>query len=155
MSVDPSIAARPPFLNSTRGARGDGDGAREVRLVADQQAVAAPGGQLGRVEVAAAQGVGHLDLDPERLAGQSGGLFGADLGARQAGVDVGAERGQCRARGSDWRSPLGVSRREASSSATSSASPCRSSQIIRGSDPSAVSGLEESMTTGSVAMIDG
>ena len=59
--------------------------------MADEQHVAEPGGQVEGVERLAGQRAVDRDLDPERRAGQLGGLQRAQLGARQAGVDVGAE----------------------------------------------------------------
>ena len=110
------------------------DGAREVGLVADQQHLAAPGGEPGRVEVAAAERFDHLGLDPERLAGEPRGVERPHLRARQAGGDADVQGRERDPGGTAWRSPFGVSRRARRPPAPSSASPCRNSQItMRGS----------------------
>src|SRR6476661_6017471 len=64
----------------------------------DEEHVAAAGGQRLRVEVAAAQRVDLLDLDPELVARDPGGVAGADLRARQAGVYLHPESRERRSR---------------------------------------------------------
>jgi hypothetical protein len=62
--------------------------------VADQENVAAPGGEGERVEGTAAEGRGRLRFEAERLAGQARRLRRADLGAGEAGVDLLVEHRQ-------------------------------------------------------------
>jgi hypothetical protein len=62
--------------------------------VADEEDVATPGGQGERVEGAAAELVCDLGLYLKRLAGEPSGVRGAHLWAGQAGVDLGAHRGE-------------------------------------------------------------
>ena len=98
--------------------------------MADQQDLAAAGGQLGGVEVAAAQRLAQLDLDPELARRRSAPCrrartFGLVRQASSSTPSAASALPAARA----WRSPFVVSGREASSAAESSASPCRSSQI--------------------------
>ena len=80
------------------------DHLREVRLVADHEhARVVPVRAQQRERVVAVEAVGRrlVDdrLDPERAAGQLGGVEGADLRARVAGVELQPEPGERRARG--------------------------------------------------------
>ena len=74
--------------------------------MADQEDGAAPGGQPRPVERPAAQLLGQLRLDSERLAGQPRGLRRPHPGAGQAGVDLDAEGRQRAARGLGLPFPL-------------------------------------------------
>jgi len=62
--------------------------------VADQEYIAAAGGERERVEATAAQLRCRLGLYPQRLAGEAGGLRRPHPGAGQAGVDLGSQGGQ-------------------------------------------------------------
>jgi hypothetical protein len=62
--------------------------------VTDEEDVAAAGGEAERVERPAAQLGRRLGLEAERLAGEPRRFGGADLGAGQAGVDLGVRRRQ-------------------------------------------------------------
>ena len=98
------------------------DGAGEVGLVADEQHLAAPGGQLERIEAAAAESLvdlglqGSISTSAECLAGDPRRLQGPHLRAGQAGVELDPERGQRLARplataSRPWRSACAPRRR--------------------------------------------
>ncbi len=76
-----------PELDATAGH--ELDRAREVGLVADEQDLAEPGGELDRVEVATAQRLADLDLRAERFAGDARALRRrAPWGSRGSGRSV-------------------------------------------------------------------
>ena len=92
--AESSIAASPPFFISARAPVAVWSARERSGSWPTRRTSLAPGRELPGVEVAAAQRLGHLGLDAERLAGEPGGLEGPDLGAREAGVDPHLELGQ-------------------------------------------------------------
>ena len=95
--LDPGqTALLHPHLRAGERVHGHG----EVGVVAHQQHVlAAPGGERLGVERIAGQLGLELGLGAQRLAGEPRRLDGADLRAREAGVELHAERRERLARG--------------------------------------------------------
>ena len=85
-----SKAASPPFLNFTREPVTIATRERS-RARGHQQHLAAPGGELVGIEVAAARGARRARWDPQLRAGQLRRPACADLGAREADVDLDAQ----------------------------------------------------------------
>ena len=118
----------------------------EVGIVPHEQDLVEPRCELLRVERAARQARLVPRLHAERLACETGGLGGTNLGTGQAGVGLRADRCQRGACGA--RLPLAlVGQAALGVGEPSSASPCRRSQSTSGTVEAALNGTDNTAFT--------